>query len=56
MPWYVYLLIGWIALDRLLTVLYAGQGKVIEITNVFAAVSLVTGTLMVWAIISLAGA
>lgn len=54
MPWYAIALIVYIVLDRLYTVAVCGDGKTIDITLGFAAVSLITGALFIWAVVALA--
>lgn len=48
-----WLIVGYIALDRLLTV--ACIGTTWEITRGLAVLSLITGALLVWGVVSLAG-
>lgn len=54
MTWYAWVLIAYIALERLMTV--AQIGKRLEITPPIAVESLITGGLMIWLIVSLANA
>lgn len=48
-----WLLVGYVALDRLLAVAYIGRSW--EITHGAAVLSLVTGAFLVWGVVSLAG-
>lgn len=48
-----WLIIGYIALDRLLTVAFVGRSW--EITHSGVVLSLITGGLLVWGVVSLAG-
>jgi hypothetical protein len=52
MTWYAWALIAYIVIDRIGTV--AMIGRQIDLTPAFAVTSLVTGSLIVWAILSLA--
>ncbi len=52
MTWYAWTLIAYIVIDRILTV--AWIGRTIDITHDIAVLSLITGTLIIWAILSLA--
>lgn len=54
MTWYAWVLIGYIVLDRLATVALAGTSFKVEVTNAFAVGSLISGALIIWAIVSLA--
>jgi hypothetical protein len=54
MPWYAWVLVIYLALDRLMTV--ASIGRTIDITPAFAVVSLITGGLFIWALVTLGGA
>ncbi len=53
MPWYAWAVIIYLAIDRLGTVLVVNRWS-IDITPAFAFTSLITGGLMVWAIVELA--
>lgn len=55
MPWYAVVLIVYIALDRIFTVAVCGDDYAINITPAFAVLSLISGALIIWAIVSLAG-
>jgi hypothetical protein len=57
MTWYAWLLIAYIAFDRLLTVAVSGRRPpfTIEVTTGFAVVSLISGSLIIWGIVELAG-
>ena len=52
MPWYIWVVIIYLVIDRLGTTAMCGRGKVIPITSAFAVVSWITGGLMVWAIVA----
>lgn len=56
MPWYVIVFIVYIILDRCATLWYAGQGKAVKITGATAILSLITGSLIIWMVLSLVGA
>jgi hypothetical protein len=47
------LLVGYVVLDRLLTLAMAGRGKAIEITWSFCLASFITGSIIVWGVLSL---
>ncbi len=51
MPWYAWLFVAYIVIDRLTGI--AMTGKVINITPAFNVVSCVTGALMIWMVFSL---
>lgn len=52
MPWYVWVFILYIVLDRLANIYFIGRS--IEITPGFTVLSFVTGALMIWMAVSLA--
>lgn len=54
MPWYIIALIVYICLDRLLTVGLSGRRPpyTIEMTPAYAVASLITGALIIWALVS----
>lgn len=54
MPWYAWVIVAYIVLDRLITVAVAGKGRKIEITSSFAVSSLISGAVIIWGIVSLA--
>lgn len=54
MPWYAWVLIAWIATDRMLATVYAAERKSIEYTPGLVLLLWLTGALTVWAIVSLA--
>lgn len=53
MPWYAWVAIAFIAIDRLGTV--ASVGEEVEVTPGFAVASLIAGGLMIWVVLALAG-
>ena len=53
MHWYGWALVIYIAFDRLCTVGYVGRS--LEITPTIAVTTLITGVLLIWAVLALGG-
>lgn len=56
MPWYAWALIAYFVIDRISNVALCGRkpAYAVKITPAFAVGSLISGALMVWAIVALA--
>lgn len=52
MEWYAWALVIYIVIDRLLGIAYIG--KSIEITKAFVILSMISGFLIIWAVVSAA--
>lgn len=52
MPWQIWAVVIYLIIDRLMTVAAAGRGRFVDLTWGFAITSLITGALMIWAIVS----